>query len=111
LWLLSEQLGKRLNLRDARTDIRVMPQGALINTYAFLFTFAFAFLIGGKRPILKLSTRALMVVLFGGVLGYALTETSPWHTLIGIATGILNCLFVAFAYLDYRTWYRDRKNS
>jgi len=87
-----------------------MAQGALLNTYAFLFMFAFGFLISGKRPILKLSTRALLVVLFGAVLSYALTETSPWHMLIGIATGILNCLFVAFAIIDYRAWHRGRKN-
>jgi hypothetical protein len=88
-----------------------MAQGALLNTYVFLFMFAFGFLVAGKRPILTLSTRVLLIVLFGGVLGYALSESSPYHALIGVGTGILNCVFIGFAATDYIAWRRGRKNG
>jgi hypothetical protein len=92
-------------------DISGMAQGALLNTYVFLFMFAFGFLIAGKRPILTLSTRALLIVLFGGVLAYALTESHPWHPLIGVATAILNCVFIGFAAYDYIAWRRNKQSG
>jgi len=86
-----------------------MAQGALLHTSVFLFMFAFGFLLAGKRPILKLSTRALLVVLFGTALSYALSEAGPWHSVLAVATGILNCLFIAFAVIDYRTWRHEQE--
>jgi hypothetical protein len=88
-----------------------MAQGALVNTYVFLFMFAIGFLIAGKRPILALSTRVLLVVLFGGVLAYALTESYPWRPFIGVATAILNCVFIAFAAFDYLAWRRKNRSG
>ncbi|MFN2460072.1 MAG: hypothetical protein ABR591_05240 [Candidatus Velthaea sp.] len=88
-----------------------MVQGALLNTYVFLFMFAFGFLIAGKRPILTLSTRALLIVLFGSALGFALSENEPWHEMAGIATAILNVIFIAFAAIDYRNWHNNREKT
>jgi hypothetical protein len=73
--------------------------------------FAFGFLIAGKRPILTLSTRVLLTVLFGGVLAYALTDSNPWHPLIGVATAILNCVFIGFAAFDYLAWRRKNRSG
>ena len=70
--------------------------------------FAFGFLIAGKRPILKLSTRALLIVLFGAALAFALTENNPWHEEIGVGTLILNVVFVGFAVIDYRNWRKAK---
>ncbi|GAC1540840.1 MAG: hypothetical protein NVS2B17_17550 [Candidatus Velthaea sp.] len=85
-----------------------MGQGAILNTYVFLFMFAFGFLIAGKRPILKLSTRALLIALFAAALGFGLTEGNPWHETIGIGTAILNIVFVAFAVIDYTNWRKNK---
>lgn len=85
-----------------------MAQGAFVNTYVFLFMFAFGFLIAGKRPILKLSTRALLVALFGAALAFALTDGNRWHETIGIGTAILNVIFVAYAGIDYINWRKNK---
>lgn len=88
-----------------------MAQGALVNTYVFLFMFAFGFLIAGKRPILKLSTRGLLIALLGCAIGFALTENNPWHETIGIGTAILNVIFVAFAAIDYINWRKNKDEA
>jgi len=85
-----------------------MAQGALVNTYVFLFMFAFGFLVAGKRPMLQVSTRILMLVLFGNALAFALTDGKPYHQTIGIATAILNAIFIAFAVIDYRNWRKKK---
>lgn len=83
----------------------------MVNTYVFLFFFAFGFLIAGKRPILTLSTRALLIVLFGLALAYATTDGNPWHETIGVATLIANLVFVGFAFVDYLNWRKRRTES
>ncbi|MBV8749487.1 MAG: hypothetical protein JO103_07215, partial [Candidatus Eremiobacteraeota bacterium] len=44
-----------------------------VNLYVFIFAFASAFLLGQKRPMLALSTRALLAALIGLALAYALS--------------------------------------
>lgn len=67
------------------------------------------FLIAGKRPILTLSTRALLVVVVAFALGYVLSEHSLWHGIIGTGTLILNVVFIGFALIDYVHWHRAKR--
>jgi len=85
-----------------------MTSGAALNTYVFVFAFAAMFLLGGKRPLLALSTRILLVVLLGLGLTY-LVETSAWYRgYLGVATLTANALFVAFAAVDFYSWRKQR---
>ena len=85
-----------------------MIQGPLVNAYVFCFAFAASFLIAGKRPILTLSTRALLVVVLGLALGYVLSEHSLWHGVIGTGALILNVVFIGFALIDYVNWHKAK---
>jgi hypothetical protein len=82
--------------------------GNAINMYVFIFAFAAAFLLAQKRPMLALSTRALLAVLLGLALGYALAADQRYRGYLGVATLIANALFVVFAVLDFRTWQKKR---
>jgi hypothetical protein len=64
--------------------------------------------IAGKRPILTLSTRALLVVVLGFAFGYVLSEHSLWHGIIGAGTLILNVVFIGFALIDYVNWHKGK---
>ena len=75
-------------------------QGA-VNTYVFVFSFACAFLLAGKRPVLALSTRAMLVVVVGLAGAYGLLPDSPYHAIFGVATLIANALFVLFGAIDF----------
>ncbi len=79
-----------------------------INMYVFMFAFASAFLLGQKRPMLALSTRALLAVLLGLALGYAVSENQWYRSYLGVATLIANALFVAFAAIDFINWQKKR---
>jgi hypothetical protein len=79
-----------------------------INMYVFIFAFASAFLLGQKRPMLALSTRALLAVLLGLAIGYALSENQWYRGYLGVATLIANVLFVAFAAIDFINWQKKR---
>jgi hypothetical protein len=85
-----------------------MINGATINVYVFLLAFASAFLLGGKRPFLALSTRALLVVLLGLALSYAVCVEHWYRAILGVATLIANLLFIAFAAIDFRAWQQSR---
>ena len=85
-----------------------MTQGLAVNVCVFFFFFAVSFLIGGKRPILKLSTRVLLVVLLGFAFAYVLSEHSFWHAIFGGATLILNITFIGFALIDYVNWHNGK---
>jgi hypothetical protein len=85
-----------------------MTSGAALNTYVFIFAFASIFLLGGKRPMLALSTRGLLVVLLGLALTYAVMADQWYRPYIGAATLIANVLFVAFAVIDYLNWKKRR---
>ena len=87
-----------------------MMQGPFINAYAFCFAFAASFLIAGKRPILTLSTRAVLLILLAFAFGYVLSEHSLWHSILGTGALILNVLFIGFALIDYVNWHK-RKDS
>jgi hypothetical protein len=82
--------------------------GSAINMYVFLFAFAAAFLLAQKRPMLTLSTRALLAVLLGLALGYALSVDQWYRAYLGVATLIANVLFVAFAAIDFISWQKKR---
>lgn len=82
--------------------------GAALNTYVFVFAFASMFLLAGRRPLLALSTRALLVVLLGLALGYAVAIDQWYRSYLGAATLIANVLFVAFAAIDYAAWQKRR---
>ena len=84
-----------------------MVGGATLNAYVFLLAFAAAFLLGGRRPFLALSTRVLLVVLLALAIGYAVTLES-WRSVLGVATLIANALFIAFAAIDFAAWQRRR---
>ncbi len=79
-----------------------------INMYVFIFAFASAFLLGQKRPMLALSTRALLAVLLGIAIGYAMSENQWYRGYLGVATLIANVLFVAFAAIDFISWQKKR---
>lgn len=85
-----------------------MVSGASLNTYVFLLAFAAAFLLGGKRPFLALSTRLLLVVLLGCALGYATAAADALRAVLGVATSIANVLFVVFAGIDFMRWQKSR---
>jgi len=85
-----------------------MTQGPAVNAYVFCFFFAASFLIAGKRPILTLSTRVLLVVVLAFAFGYVLSEHSVWHGIFGTGTLILNVVFIAFALIDYVNWRKAR---
>jgi hypothetical protein len=74
----------------------------------FAFVCAADFLIAGKRPILTLSTRLLLVVVLGVAFGYVLSEHSLWHPVIGVGALILNVIFIGFALIDYVNWHKAR---
>jgi hypothetical protein len=85
-----------------------MTSGAALNTYVFLFAFAAMFLLGGKRPLLALSTRLLLIVLLGLALTYVVAADAWYRSLIGVAAAIANVLFVAFAAIDFHAWQKKR---
>ena len=85
-----------------------MTSGAALNTYVFLFAFSSMFLLVGKRPLLALSTRVLLVVLLALGLTY-LIEADAWYRgYLGVATLTANALFVAFAAIDFVSWRKKR---
>jgi hypothetical protein len=85
-----------------------MVSGVALNTYVFLFAFASMFLLVGKRPLLALSTRILLVVLLGLGLTY-LIEADAWYRgYVGVATLTANVLFIAFAVIDFYGWQKKR---
>ncbi len=80
----------------------------MVDAYVFCFFFAASFLIAGKRPILTLSTRALLVVVLAFAFGYVLSEHSVWHGTIGAGALILNVIFIGFALIDYVNWHKAK---
>jgi hypothetical protein len=82
-----------------------------INMYVFIFAFASAFLLAQKRPMLALSTRALLAVLLGLALGYAASADQWYRGYVGVATLIANVLFVAFAAIDFLSWQKRRADE
>ena len=85
-----------------------MATGAALNTYVFLFAFSSMFLLAGKRPLLALSTRVLLVVLLALGLTY-LIQTDAWYRgYLGVATLTANGLFVGFAAIDFFNWQKKR---
>jgi prepilin signal peptidase PulO-like enzyme (type II secretory pathway) len=85
--------------------------GAAINMYVFVFAFASAFLLGGKRPFLALSTRAMLLVLLGLALTYAVAVEAWYRPYVGVATLVVNVLFVAFAAIDFVNWQKKRASE
>ena len=83
--------------------------GSALDIYVFLFAFASAFLLGQKRPLLALSTRALLAVLLGLAFGYALADGHWYRAYLGFATLVANALFVAFAAIDFYSWQKKRQ--
>ena len=69
-----------------------MVTGATVNMYVFLLAFASAFLLGGKRPFLALSTRVMLLALLALAAGYALGEGQWYRGILGTATLIANLL-------------------
>jgi hypothetical protein len=82
--------------------------GNALDIYVFIFAFASAFLLGQKRPLLALSTRALLAVLLGLALGYAVADGQWYRGYLGAATLIANVLFIAFASIDFYGWQKNR---
>lgn len=85
-----------------------MEIGGTLNMYVFLLAFASAFLLGGKRPFLALSTRVALVVLLGLAVGYAASTDLWYHGYLGVAALIANLLFIAFAAIDFHGWQKKR---
>jgi len=79
-----------------------------IDMCVFLFAFAASFLLAHKRPMLALSTRALLAVLLGLALAYALGEGAWYRPYAGVATLVANGLFIAFAAIDFHGWQKKR---
>jgi hypothetical protein len=85
-----------------------MLQGPALNAYVFAFFFAASFLISGKRPILTLSTRVLLVVVLAFAFGYVFSEHTLWHSVFGAAALILNLTFIGFAAIDCVNWHKAK---
>jgi hypothetical protein len=83
--------------------------GSALDIYVFVFAFASAFLLGQKRPLLAFSTRALLAVLLGLALGYAVADGQWYRGYLGVATLIANALFIAFAAIDFHRWQKKRQ--
>jgi hypothetical protein len=79
-------------------------QSASLEVSVFLFCFAFGFLMTGKRPILTISTRALLVVLVGLAGTFAFMGDSQLRTMVAGATAVANALFIAFVAIDFWRW-------
>lgn len=92
----------------AAENFKTMIGGATLDMYVFLLAFAAAFLLGGKRPFLAVSTRATLVVLLGLALAYAAGADQWYRSYVGVATLVANVLFVAFAAIDYIGWQKNR---
>jgi hypothetical protein len=75
--------------------------GSPNSLYVFLFCFAFGYLIAGKNAMLRLSTRIVLIVLFGCALLFATSTGSRWHETVGVATIIANTIFLTFGVMDY----------
>ena len=75
----------------------------------FIFAFAASFLLAQKRPMLALSTRALLAVLLGLALAYAVGEGTWYRPYVGVATLVANGLFIAFAAIDFHGWQKKRR--
>src|ERR1700687_4143658 len=91
----STSLVRGLRFRAVSAEYPDMQSGT-VQLSVFLFCFAFGFLMIGKRSILTLSTRALLVVLVGLAGTFALLGDSPLRSLLAGATTIVNALFIAF---------------
>ena len=87
-----------------------MVNGATLNMYVFLLAFASAFMLGGKRPFLALSTRGLLVGLLALACGYAVSDGQWYRGILAAATAIANVLFIAFATIDFRRWQLRRSD-
>jgi hypothetical protein len=85
-----------------------MTDVAVLHTYVFLLSFASAFLLGGKRPLLAASTRVMLVALLALALGYAVSNAQWYHGYLGVATLIANAVFVGFVVIDVRRWQKRR---
>ena len=83
-----------------------MIQGTAVNVCVFGFCFVASFLLAGRRPILTFSTRAVLVAVVGLAIGDVLSESSPWHVVIGVGALILNLIFIGFAVIDGFAWRR-----
>lgn len=82
--------------------------GPLTGTYIFLLCSAFGYLIAGKNVMLTLSTRVVLVALFGCAASFAISGGTPWHDVLGAATMILNLLFLTFGVMDYLAFLNNR---
>jgi hypothetical protein len=85
-----------------------MTQGPAVNAHVFAFFFAASSLIAGKRPILTLSTRALLIAVLACALAYVLSKHSTWHSTFGVGALILNLVFIGFALIDYVNWLKAK---
>ena len=83
-------------------------QSVALNTSVFLFCFAFGFLLAGKRPILTVSTRIVLLGVVVFAAAFALLDDPRFHAILGAATVIANVLFVAFAAIDFYRWRKHR---
>jgi hypothetical protein len=98
-----------LRTRERHAEDTISMTSTAVNMYVFIFAFASAFLLGQKRPMLALSTRALLAVLLGLALGYAVAVDQWFRSYLGVATLIANVLFIAFAAIDFINWQKKRQ--
>ncbi len=85
----------------------MLHMGSLNNLYVFLFCFAFGYLLAGKNAMLRLSTRIVLIALFGCALLFATSTGTWWHETVGVATVIANVIFLAFGVMDYLAFVKD----
>ena len=93
---------------NSAENTKTMINGATLDMYVFFLAFASAFLLGGKRPFLAISTRATLVVLLALALAYAAGADQWYRAYVGVAALIVNALFVAFAVIDFIGWQKKR---
>jgi len=81
-----------------------MGSPALLNASAFLFFFAFGYLLSARRPILTRSTRFVLIALFASAAGFAVSTDPRLKDLLASVTLAINLAFLAFAAIDLIAW-------
>jgi len=98
---------EQVQARRPRADKSHMGNAAL-DVAVFLFCFSLAYLISGRRRVLALSTRVLLLLLIGLAAGFAFAGGGELHLALGAATMTADVLFVAFVAIDFYRWSRLR---
>ena len=74
--------------------------------YVFLFSFAVGYLLAGRRTILTVWTRTVLIALCIGCLAYGMAASHIAREIIAFTCMMGNIVFLIFAGLDFMEWQR-----